>query len=108
MQTARHHDQSLRLDLPAPLLRVTLSTIIIHRLAKDFFTKLCSYPASERYDAQKALSHPWITGVGEIPLTRKQLLARFDSQQGLKKAMHTLLFCAVVARSRPGIDRDYI
>jgi hypothetical protein len=83
-------------------------------LAKDFFTKLCSYPASERYDAQKALHHPWITGIGgvnDIPLTRKQQLARFDSQMGLKKAMHTLLFCAVIAgkgRPREHIDRDYI
>ena len=30
-------------------------------LAKDFFLKLCSFPATVRYDAQTALSHPWIT-----------------------------------------------
>lgn len=44
------------------------------RLAQDFFSKLCAYPPSERYDAKMALSHPWITGVGgkeDVPLTRK-------------------------------------
>ena len=30
-------------------------------LAKDFFLKLCSYPSSLRYDADRALQHPWIT-----------------------------------------------
>lgn len=51
------------------------------RLAKDFFTKLCAYPPSERYDAKMALAHPWITGVGgkaDVPLTRKQQLQMFN------------------------------
>lgn len=54
-----------------------LAHLIYNRLARDFFSKLCAYPPSERYDAKMALSHPWITGVGgkaEIPLTRKQQL----------------------------------
>jgi hypothetical protein len=43
----------------------------ISKLAIDFFYKLCTYPASERYDSKSALKHPWITGIvdAEIPLT---------------------------------------
>ena len=40
-------------------------------LALDFFTRLCSYPPTLRYDAKSALKHPWITGQvdAQIPLT---------------------------------------
>ena len=51
------------------------------RLAKDFFSKLCAYPPSERYDAKMSLAHPWITGIGgkaDVPLTRKQKLDIFN------------------------------
>lgn len=55
-QAACSHDQPVHLELPNPLLRVKFfASTKISRLAKDFFNKLCSYPASERYDAQKAL-----------------------------------------------------
>ncbi|TNV86078.1 hypothetical protein FGO68_gene3298 [Halteria grandinella] len=89
-------------------------------LAKDFFSKLCSYPASERYDCKMALEHPWITRKGgqeDIPLTRKQKLTIFNRGMDLKRAIKSVLFCAVIGqtalnlkgqrRSNP-IDRDYI
>jgi serine/threonine protein kinase len=67
-----------------------LTNSLLHSLAKDFFSKLCAYPPSERYDAKMALAHPWITGVGgkaDVPLTRKQKLEIFNIQMELKKAV---------------------
>ena len=56
-------------------------------LAKDFFNKLCSYPANQRYNAQTALEHPWITRDREkpIPLTQKQALISFEKEKALRK-----------------------
>jgi serine/threonine protein kinase len=105
-------------DLPLQLLRVTSYSYpnLFVRLAKDFFSKLCAYPPSERYDAKMALQHPWITGVGgqaDIPLTRKEKLKLFSIQIELKRAIRSVLFCAMVKDGKDGskrspIDREYI
>eukprot|EP00347_Sterkiella_histriomuscorum_P018930 403343621 len=65
-------------------------------LSIDFFKKLCSQSPSERYDARSALKHPWITGIfdAEIPLTNKQQIQQFDSEQGLRRIMRTVYFIA--------------
>lgn len=67
-----------------------------NRLAIDFFTRMCSYPPSERYDAKSALRHPWITGVvdAEIPLTYKQQIKRYNSEQEFRKIVRTVCFIA--------------
>ena len=63
-------------------------------LAKDFFLKLCSYPPNQRYDANRALMHPWLTRNerDEIPLTRKQEILNFARGIDLRKAMRVAYF----------------
>lgn len=71
------------------------------RLARDFFVKLCSYPASQRYDARQALKHPWITRTSddEIPLTQKEQLSLYDTETELRKIAR-LAFFVSVAKSK--------
>ena len=53
-------------------------------MARDFFSKLCVYPATRRYDAQTALSHPWITREeNQIPMTIKQEVQMFETERDL-------------------------
>lgn len=67
-------------------------------LAQDFFLKLCSYPSSIRYDAERALMHPWITRDlnQEIPLTVNQEIALFDKERKLSQAMKVVFFKSVL------------
>ena len=67
-------------------------------LAKDFFLKLCSFPATRRYDAQTALQHPWITRNrnDSIPLTAKQEILMFETERGLRKVMRMAYFLSQV------------
>ena len=52
-------------------------------LAKDFFSNLCTYPPTKRYDAVTALKHPWITRkVGdEIPLSHQDTIAMYEHER---------------------------
>lgn len=65
-------------------------------LAKDFFLKLCSYPPNERYDAQTALLHPWLTRneKGAIPLTKKDELSSYAKGVDLRRVMRMAFFTA--------------
>jgi len=76
-------------------------------MASDFFSKLCRFSAIDRYDAKTALSHPWITGEGEIPLTHFERLEIFDKELQLQKAMRLAFFISVVKRpltAQPSAD----
>ena len=66
-------------------------------LARDLFVKLCSYPASERYDARQALKHPWITrtSADEIPLTQKEQLSLYETEAQLRKVARLAFFVSV-------------
>jgi serine/threonine protein kinase len=65
-------------------------------LARDFFLKLCSYPATVRYDAQTALLHPWITrnDKDEIPPTHYEQVMNFARGTDLRKVMRLAYFTA--------------
>jgi len=49
-------------------------------LAKNLICKLCRISQIERYDAKRALQHPWITGRFEekIPLTASEEIQMFN------------------------------
>ena len=56
-------------------------------MARDFFSKLCVYPATRRYDASTALSHPWITREEtQIPMTIKQEVQMFETERNIKES----------------------
>jgi hypothetical protein len=75
-------------------------------LAKDFFEKLCSYPSSIRYDADRALQHPWITRdtKQEIPMTVNQDLALFDKERKLHRIMRAAYFKSILANKKQDFE----
>eukprot|EP00347_Sterkiella_histriomuscorum_P020069 403339217 len=75
---------------------------ICFSLAKDLFCKLCTISPSQRYDAKKALQHPWITGDinSQIPLTQKQKLQNYDCEESLRKVQRALLFIASLQKAQ--------
>lgn len=76
-------------------------------LARDFFLKLCSYPSSSRYDAIRALQHPWITRdlKTQIPMTVNQEIALFDKERILSKVVRLVFFTSVYL-NRQGSKRQ--
>ena len=71
----------------------------ISPLAKDFFYKLCANASAERYDADRALQHPWITRDAnqQIPMTQNEALALFDKERRMNLIMKFVFFNSVVA-----------
>jgi serine/threonine protein kinase len=55
---------------------------------RDFFEKLCKLHPSKRYDAQKALKHPFLTGNDEdpIPLTTSEEINQVQAENLLRQA----------------------
>ena len=58
--------------------KVNLSDVLVDSL----FWKLCSKSPSERYTAEEALKHLWITGnkKSDIPMTKGDLLQKFRAE----------------------------
>eukprot|EP00347_Sterkiella_histriomuscorum_P022362 403330751 len=84
------------------------SIIFAFSLAKDLFCKLCTVSPSQRYDAKKALQHPWITGDinSQIPLTQKQKLQNYDCEESLRKVQRALLFIASLKKDQHSQDSE--
>jgi serine/threonine protein kinase len=68
------HDQAKQKlsDLDKGLLQFEFPSQYFSPLARDFFLKLCACSSAERYDADRALQHPWITRDEKqsIPMTK--------------------------------------
>lgn len=56
-------------------------------LAKNLFQKLTNNDPAERYTADKALNHPWITGNlnDQVPLTSNEMFQSFETGQNFMK-----------------------
>ena len=59
-------------------------------LAKNIFMKLTKFNIAQRYSAQDALKHPWITRLNKtnIPLTLPDRLNRMELAHKLKTVSH--------------------
>ncbi len=53
--------QSLKLKVAAIEPELWYFPAYVSPLAKDFISKLCRISQIERYDAKRALIHPWLT-----------------------------------------------
>lgn len=62
--------------------------------AQDFFLKLVNPDPKDRYDAQTALNHPWITRRfdEQVPMTLMEIQSAFYCQQDLKQNLKMLIF----------------
>ena len=60
----------------------------------SLLNRLVKVDPNERYSANQALKHPWITGKLEedIPMTNKEMFQGFEQSQKLMTLMKTLLF----------------
>ena len=59
-------------------------------LARNFVEKLCTYKTTFRYNAERALKHPWITKEEDavIPLSKlEEDLIYYDLEQKLRKVL---------------------
>eukprot|EP00347_Sterkiella_histriomuscorum_P023943 403332847 len=70
----------------------------ISNLAKDFISRICRISQIQRYDAKRALQHPWITrnSNDKIPLTRTEEMQQFDTHQTLSKLIRAVTFLSIV------------
>ena len=57
------------------------------RLAKNLFLKLVSTDPLERYTAEQAANHPWLTGEkdAEIPFTAHERMTYFNIEQNFAR-----------------------
>jgi len=71
---------------------------MIFRLAKDFISRICKISCLQRYDAKRALQHPWITRNLEdkIPLTRIEEMQQYDLRNMLSKITRAAAFMSIV------------
>ena len=63
------------------------SNLNISSLAKNLLQKLIHPDPAERYTADKALNHPWITGNfnDQVPLTTNEMFQSFEKEQNFLK-----------------------
>lgn len=63
------------------------SHLPISQLARNLFQKLVHQDPAERYTADKALNHPWITGNfnDQVPLTTNEMFQSFEKEQNFLK-----------------------
>jgi len=71
-------------------------------LAKDLICKLCRISQIERYDAKRALQHPWITRRFDekIPLTAGEEIQMFDQEQVLQKCIRVVYFLSIMKKDK--------
>jgi serine/threonine protein kinase len=71
-------------------------------LAKDLFIKLCNPMPIERYTAEQALRHPWITRNFDspIPQTESQKVRDVQAESLLRGAVNITFFLSVAKLRR--------
>ena len=67
-------------------------------MAKDLICKLCRINQIERYDAKRALQHPFITRNynEKIPMTKTEEMQMFNIETGFQKVIRAMYYLAVV------------
>lgn len=71
-------------------------------LARNIICKLCNMSQIERYDAKRALMHPWITRRfnDQIPLTAKEENMRDDQESAFHRCIRSMLFLAIMKKGK--------
>ena len=77
-------------------------------MARDIFTKLCNPMPIERYTAEQALRHPWITRdfSAPIPQTESQKVREVQAESILRNALNITFFLSVakLRRNFPSVE----
>jgi hypothetical protein len=68
------------------------------RFAKDFICRLCKLSSLQRYDAKRALKHPWITRNlhEKIPLTRIEEMQQQDAHHTFARVTRLATFLSII------------
>jgi serine/threonine protein kinase len=71
-------------------------------MARDIFAKLCNPMPIERYTAEQALRHPWITRDFDspIPQTESQKVREVQAESILRNALNITFFLSVAKLRR--------
>lgn len=73
--------------------------------AKDFINQLLTYDAAARPDAEKALNHPWITGLSNIVIDESLAIGaltnlnNFRADQTLKAATYAFIASQLLSKT---------
>jgi serine/threonine protein kinase len=67
-------------------------------LGRDMVCKLCRISQTDRYDAIRALKHPWITRNFDdpIPLTQSDEIQMFSQEQSLLRVIKLMSCLAII------------
>jgi len=80
-------------------------------MSRDFFMKLCNPMPIERYTAEQALRHPWITRNFEspIPQTESQKVREVQAESLLRNAVGITFFLSVakLRRNNRSLDQKH-
>jgi len=81
----------------------------ISEMAKKFFLKLMAVNPFERYTAEQAFDHPWITRDphSEIPLTVNEMLSKFSVEQNLRKVIKRAFLISKIFKQATGKEISY-
>lgn len=79
-------------------------------MARDLFLKLCNPMPFERYTAEQALRHPWITRDFDspIPLTESQKMREVQAESMLRNAVNITYFLSVAKLRRNTRSADVV
>lgn len=80
----------------------------VSSLAKNLIIKLCHISQVERYDAKRALHHPWITRKldDKIPLTASEEIGINNTQHAFAKCIKVLTFLSMVRQPQIHLDKN--
>lgn len=80
----------------------------ISKLAKNLIVKLCKISQIERYDAKRALHHPWITRRldDDVPLTASEEIQHFNLEGILQKSIKLVHVLSILKNGNKPIKID--
>ncbi len=75
-------------------------------MAKDFYSKICDVDPNQRYTANKALKHPWITRErnGIVPISYLEDMKR---REGMRN-MQMIIGIVLLIKNFPEKKEEYI
>lgn len=87
----------------------SVAGIYFNPMARDLFIKLCNPLPFERYTAEQALRHPWITRDHDspIPLTQSQKMKAAEAHSLMKTIVTAAYFLSLTRNPTSGSLQDY-
>ena len=84
--------------------------MLMHSLAFDLFSKLCAPHSTDRYTAERALKHPWITRQlkSAVPLTLQEEITKLEREFLLKKMVKVVFSLSAIMKKPTDLQATYL